>query len=66
MYDAGTVAAVVGKDTSQDKATLSSEEIMSVAPAVLELCLPEGISEYVSHAVIRNSCYSKCIYFKSS
>jgi len=32
------------KGTSQDEATLISEEIKSLAPAVLELCLSEGIS----------------------
>jgi len=33
------------KGTSQDEATLISEEIESLAPAVLELCLSEGISK---------------------
>ena len=43
---ASTVAAVVSeKDTSRDEATLISEEIKSLAPAVLELCLSEGISK---------------------
>ena len=36
------------KGTSQDEATLISEEIKSVALAVLELCLSEGISKKVS------------------
>jgi len=42
-----TVAAAVGVKTyiSKDKATLNSEEIKSLALAVLELCLSEGISK---------------------
>jgi len=36
------------KGTSQDEATLISEEIKSLALAILELCLSEGISKYVS------------------
>jgi len=33
------------KGTAQDEAMLISEEIKSLAPAVLELCLSEGISK---------------------
>ena len=36
------------KGTSQDEATLISEEIKSLAPAILKLCLSEGISKSVS------------------
>ena len=44
--NASTAAAVVGeKGTSWDEATLISEEIESLALAVLELCLSEGISK---------------------
>ena len=36
------------KGTSRDEATLISEELKSLALAVLELCLSEGISKSVS------------------
>ena len=48
---ASTVAAVKG--TSRNETTLISEEIKSVALAVFELCLSEGISKSVSHLVGR-------------
>ena len=43
------------KGTSQDEATLNSEEIKAVAIAIIELRLSEGISHSVSH-VSRKFC----------
>ena len=42
-HDASTVAAAIGE--KGDKATLISEEIKSLALAVLELCVSESISK---------------------
>ena len=36
---------------SQDEATLNSEKIKTVAIAIIELHLPEGISQSVSQSV---------------
>ena len=43
------------KSTSQDKVTLISEEIKSVAIAIIELRLSECISLSVNQSVSRNS-----------
>jgi len=43
------VATAAGKKgTSQDEATLSSEEIKPVALSIVELCSAEGISQLAS------------------
>jgi len=47
------------KGTSRDKATLISEEIKSLAQAVLELCLSEGISKSVSRKNALNTKFLK-------
>ena len=41
-HDASTVTAAVGEKATRDEATLISEEIKSVAQAVLQLCLVES------------------------
>jgi len=41
------------KGTSQDEATLNSEEIKPVALAIIELCLSEDLSQSVSQSVSR-------------
>jgi len=43
-HDASTVAAAIGETgTSLDEATLINQKIKSVALAILDLCLSEGI-----------------------
>ena len=49
-HDASTVTAAVGEKATRDEATLFSEEIKSVAQAVLQLCLVES-SQSVSQSV---------------
>ena len=44
------------KSTSRDEVILIIEEIKSVALAVLELRLSEGISKYISKSVNRKIC----------
>ena len=49
------------KGTSRDEVTLISEEIPSLALAVLELCLSEGISKSVSQK--KNALNTKVLKF---
>ena len=44
------------KGTSWDEATLNNGEIKSIALAVIELCLSEGISQSVSQTVSTKIC----------